>query len=489
MKSSSSIKKNIRRRKVNSATEIFLTPSTPYKPTNSVSLLNSMRNTKYYHNKSQIQLKFKTNGFDSLNNFSQSCRDKNLLPQDIKNPTTKKKECPKIVDNNFIYNSILSKLEKIMKNYNQDPPKLSNILTNIDNFIDAINQEDLFKKKIIRRFLNKSFTTVAKRKKLNYDLESIEETRNNKLLSPIKNHKNDISKNIEMESEQTESDLSIYKRKVNKLMVKINEMENKFKIEKLKYLFCIGEYQKKIVELEKKLNMNSIDKMPKNELKKFLCFPHYVKFDVNEDINPKSIPMYYIRNKSSIHDNRKNILSKSDTGQSINDYFSKKLNENNNCSFELIEEENSNENKNTDKIDLNNIEEENNVDKDKEMNYDEVKNLIELGKVQFDTNIKKMDKFFGNNKNFFISHPKLNYIKSLNDGNKMAMWKLENQINSLPKQLSKLKHLSKSQKNAIVVFPSFLNETIVNLEKLRTNKNFRSIENKFEETYKKKVKN
>ena len=71
----------------------------------------------------------------------------------------------------------------------------------------------------------------------------------------------------------------------------------------------------------------------------------------------------------------------------------------------------------------------------------------------------------------------------------MASWKLENQINSLPKQISKLKILSKSQKNQIVVFPSFLNETMVNLEKLRTNKNFRSIENKFEETFKIKIKN
>ena len=100
-----------------------------------------------------------------------------------------------------------------------------------------------------------------------------------------------------------------------------------------------------------------------------------------------------------------------------------------------------------------------------------------------------IDKIFGKDKNFFVSHPKLAYIKSLKDGNKLASWKLENQINSLPKELSKLKTLSKTQKNAIVVFPSFLNETMANLEKLRTSKNFRSIENKFEETFKLKIKN
>ena len=39
-------------------------------------------------------------------------------------------------------------------------------------------------------------------------------------------------------------------------------------------------------------------------------------------------------------------------------------------------------------------------------------------------------------------------------------------------------------KNAMIVFPSSFNETMANLEKLRTNKNFRSIENKFEEILK-----
>ena len=55
---------------------------------------------------------------------------------------------------------------------------------------------------------------------------------------------------------------------MNKLIQKQNEMENKFKFEKLSYLFFIGENQKKIKELTKKLSMESIDKIPKNELNK-----------------------------------------------------------------------------------------------------------------------------------------------------------------------------------------------------------------------------
>ena len=65
---------------------------------------------------------------------------------------------------------------------------------------------------------------------------------------------------------------------------------------------------------------------------------------------------------------------------------------------------------------------------------------------------------------------------------------MENQINSLPKEISKLKSLPTKKKNPLV-FPSFLGETLLNLEKLRTNKNFRSIENKFEEECRMKTKN
>ena len=38
--------------------------------------------------------------------------------------------------------------------------------------------------------------------------------------------------------------------------------------------------------------MESIEKLPKSELNKVICFPQYSKFDVTDDINPKSIPMY-----------------------------------------------------------------------------------------------------------------------------------------------------------------------------------------------------
>ena len=119
---------------------------------------------------------------------------------------------------------------------------------------------------------------------------------------------------------------------------------------------------------------------------------------------------------------------------------------------------------------------------------DDVKETIKLGKQEYDTQTPIVDKFFGKKKSFFVSHPKLNYIRVGNDGNKLTSWKIDNQLNNFPQQISKLK-MSKSQKNAMIVFPSSFNETMVNLEKLRTNKNFQSIENKFEETLKMNKKN
>ena len=492
MKLSSSIvsKMNFRKRNANSYFEKFSPSSTTDKLKTKLSLQNSQKFTKNYQNKSPNQKRYKSIGFNSTRNSNNSCRYKLLSPKNKinkKNSSTQNDQI--IIDNNSIYNSIITKIENIMLNYQQEAIKLYYILSNVDNFINSIQDDELIFKHIqAKNNFHKSFSSNENENIFKNNSDNFEE---NKLNSRINNtNKINISNNNnQLEIEQSESDVCIYKRKINRLIIKINEMEKNFKIEQLKYLFCIGEYHKRVNELEKKLNLNTIDQMPKDELKKLLCYPHYVKFDVNEDINPKSVPMFIKRKnkcQSSIYDNRANKkigLSKSASTINTFDLILKKYKENNNNTFNLDNDKNNNEN-----VEFNNDLEE--LDNDnKVINFEEVKNTIELGKNKFESKTKNMDIFFGKNKSFFLSHPKLNYIKSLNEGSKISSWKLENQINSLPKQLSKLKMQSKSQKNAIVVFPSFLSETMVNLEKLRTNKNFRSIENKFEETYKMKLKN
>ena len=482
---SSIVKKmNYRKKKINTISENFSPLSTAYKSSVNINYQNSFKNSKKHKNKSLFQLKKKLSFIDSVNNLNYSSNPNVLTPKyKIK---VKNKGTPEISDNNKIYISIISKIEKLMIQYKQDRNKLYNILSNIENFINKIIQGEYSNNK-------SNNNTKSFKKSLSYNLENIDENKNNIIISSINNKKINISNNNLLEGDLQESEICIYKRKINKLLIKINEIENKFKIEKLKYLFCIGEYQKRLNDIENKLNMESIDKLPKDELKKFLCYPHYVKFDINEDINPKSIPMYCLRNmrrkkcQSSTYDNRinKNILSKSDNEFNCYDYDLK--NNININSFDLlVDTKNDN---NNDKVNINDIEEEKISDIEKDINIGQVKSAVDLRKIKFDSKIQVLDKIFGNDKNFFLSHPKLNYIKSLNEGNKMLNWKLDNQINSLPQQLSKLKTLSKSKKNALIVFPSFLNETLVNLEKLRTNKNFRNIENKFEETFKIKLKN
>ena len=486
MRPYSSINKrmNFNKRRTNSIPENVSSLSTAYRSSKNIQFPNSIRNSKNHQNKSQLLSNNKLSFFDSTNNNNLSYHPRLLTPKykiNLKNSLIQK-ESLKILNNEAIYNSIISKIENIMIKYKQDIKKLYFILSNIDNFINIINKGN---------YLNIKMNTIKNNFQISFIIND-ENIDDNEIVSPNSKNKTNISNNNQVEVDKLESDINIYKRKVNKLSTKINEIENKFKIEKLKYLFCIGEYQKRLTDLEKKLNMDSIDKMPKDELKKYLCYPHYVKFNNKEEINPKSVPMFNMGKKkcqSSVHDNRinKNNLSKSDIEFNCdNDLKNNK--DNNLNSFDFLSDIKI-DNNNNEKTNLNDIEEENIVEKEKEIKFEQVKNIIELGKKNFDSKTQILDKLFGNDKTFFISHPKLNYIKNLNNGNKMATWKLENQINSLPQQLSKLRMLSKTQKKAIVVFPSFLNETIVNLEKLRTNKNFRSIENKFQEKFKMKLKN
>ena len=123
------------------------------------------------------------------------------------------------------------------------------------------------------------------------------------------------------------------------------------------------------------------------------------------------------------------------------------------------------------------------INKNKDI-IEDAKKIIEMGKQNFDTQIPVFEKFLGKRKKYFISHPKISYMR-LGKDFKLKSWKLNNQLDNLPKAIKKLKTCSKYQKNAIVVFPSSLNETVVNLEKLRIKKNFKNIEYQFEEQQKK----
>ena len=90
--------------------------------------------------------------------------------------------------------------------------------------------------------------------------------------------------------------------------------------------------------------------------------------------------------------------------------------------------------------------------------------MIDWGEKIFNQKELEGNKLLDKDKSYFISHPKLKYIKG--DLN-MKTWKVNDVIDSLPKDIPKHKFHSKSQKNNLIVFPSSLNQIIVNLEKLR----------------------
>ena len=222
--------------------------------------------------------------------------------------------------------------------------------------------------------------------------------------------------------------------------------------------------------------------MPKSELNKMICFPQCSKFDVTDDINPKSIPMFLTSiNKStqtpiSLKRNESQI---SQSKSIFNKFFQ--------TEFKKIT------NSFSSSYDNSIIKKDNNYEKDgkNQKVYDqekEIKEIIELGQKYFNENIHSSSNIFKNSKNYFLAHPKLKYIKDINSRNNITRFKFGNQMDSLPKQLNSLKSIFKSQKNTLSnAFPYSLNETLVNIEKLKTSKNFRSINYKFENMNKIKV--
>ena len=76
-------------------------------------------------------------------------------------------------------------------------------------------------------------------------------------------------------------------------------------------MFCIGEQEKKIIELEKRLNMNNIDNMPREKIKLYKCFPNSVKFDYIHGDNNDNNNNNNTNRKSSNNSRKKIIGSKS----------------------------------------------------------------------------------------------------------------------------------------------------------------------------------
>ena len=161
-----------------------------------------------------------------------------------------------------IYNSIISKLDNLINNYNKISYKyIFSCLIKIKNFIYNIIDEKKFIVNISRNDYNNDISKIKKYKSKtninNFKNDKIFYSRNknnnifkNERYKGTKDSNTSIQKNNELsESNIIQDNQSNNIRKIKYLRQKIANIENKFKIEELNYLFCIGEQHKKISEL------------------------------------------------------------------------------------------------------------------------------------------------------------------------------------------------------------------------------------------------
>ena len=287
---------------------------------------------------------------------------------------------------------------------------------------------------------------------------------------------------------------------------KYMEQKMKSKKEELNYLLCIGEQEKKISSLEKQLNKKEKENLPGDTIKSIRCFPYFHQYDFKEDINPKSIPLFQqFQKEKKVEKSLKNQFFESPkNAKNLSNSIKRKkaLNNNNssnnrskllltNPEFNKLYKRNNNTNFKTKKdksMGVDNINSYNisliknnkiNNEKNHKCNNSETK--IKKRIINTDSNIINNTKeknqytafdFFkeyfpktilDNKREFFVAHPTLNIAG--------VVKKKEVKYVGLPKKIIRLKVHKNLEKNMMVTFPSSLNETLVNLEKLRNYKN------------------
>ena len=284
---------------------------------------------------------------------------------------------------------------------------------------------------------------------------------------------------------------------------KYMEQKLKNKKEELNYLLCIGEQEKKISSLERQLNKKEKENLPGETIKSIRCFPNFHQYDFKEDINPKSIPLFqqfqkekkiekYLKKqilespKNSSNSNKhKKALNNNNSSNNRNKLLLinpeiNKLKKRNNCISFKTKEDTS---KITNKINSYNISiiNDNKVNNQRNNKYSNSETKIKKRIINTDSNIinnfkekhqntvyECLKEYFpktilDNKREFFVAHPTLNIAGIVK--------KKEVKYVGLPKKIIRLKVHKNLEKNMMITFPSSLNETLVNLEKLRCCKN------------------
>ena len=406
------------------------------------------------------------------------------------------------MNNNLLeYNTIISLLSKILlksnsyiilskiKNYIKkliDDKKENNNSLNNSSFREYFSQNES-RPLSINKNLDKSEVKEANNNKNKEELENKNKSRNK---SENKNENKKENKN------EYEIDNNTLIRKIKKLKEKINDIEEKSRIEQLKYLFFIIEQEKKISELEKNFDNNQIplDERIIEKMKELKCLPNYYKPEINEEeaknLIKKRPPLSGKIRNNNLKNNNSFLKSRNNNNNSIkNKYsFDKEIDpiiKRNQSQILNIRKNNKNKKEEYNNFYNNNLSK--SKSKGKISNFDESNEIYETKKNNTKNFNKSVQQLF-NEKNFFISHPKLKYVKNSQEKNHFQKLKTKEQLNGLTNLLSNINLASKFQKSAVNDFSYYINNSMVNVEKLKGYHNYINIENKFEENLKLKRK-
>ena len=309
------------------------------------------------------------------------------------------------------------------------------------------------------------------------------------------------------------------------VMKKFKEIKDRKKCDEFKYLMYIENQKKKIMDLEAKLNIKTNENLSKDTLKSIRCFPNFVQYNFKEDINPKTIPLsQFFQLEKEKDKKRKEPLKKNISKREIINCLSFENNNKKRMKYicnttkknkkkyrnkEIIIDDKIKTDENNNKNSYNNNKNNNNIItiKDIKKNIKLFGDKVEYNTFQSNKNLNIANYKLDCNKNYFINFHTLNHdehniteyrkkiygiakdlpkeIKDFNPktiiNNKKEFFIAHPTLNiagiakgkeqvyiGLPKKLIKLNKGGNFK--SMMVFPSSLNETMVNLEKLRSNK-------------------
>ena len=401
---------------------------------------NSLNKTKISHN-------FRELYNDDLNESHKFATLSNKNINDSTSPLLIYKKIKKVIEN-YIFDCSEKKSEKICETLNE-------ILIAINLIL-----EDNSSPKNEKLNINTKITYLLKIQKLNHKIKNLQEKL--EFFQRFLKNKNISQKYVEV------------------LMKRFNEQKMTSKKNEFKYLLIIEEQEKKINELEKKLISTISENIDENTIKSIKCFPYYQQYDFKDDINPKSIPLYKQFQKLKLHPSRntnKNSSIKSaynqNTKSSVKSIDSKTLQTPTRFNIKNINKTpaDSNRKMRLTKYDFHrklNLESSTKTNRQRKI-FTSRKNTAQKdidNNDNLNNNIveKYMPKtILDNNKKFFIAHPRLSIAGVVKNK--------EVRYEGLPKKILRLTLHKNLEKNILITFPSSLNETLVNLQKLRKLKN------------------